>query len=183
MPDAEPALTSTACKLGTDELQRRTCGGQPTRGLLDSIGPTSCFMPCCPLDNRRKVRWLGRPKVPWSGYWQASGASSGWACHNPCLREGSQRLVTHGASVRLSPSDKSVGCLADESVGRDPAVSFGRTKKPASFGGFLHYYSPSGAPGATRTRNLRIRSPALCPLSYEGGRQKPPIVETMGFQG
>lgn len=26
----------------------------------------------------------------------------------------------------------------------------------------------TGALGATRTRNLRIRSPALCPLSYEG---------------
>ncbi len=28
----------------------------------------------------------------------------------------------------------------------------------------------SGAPGATRTRNLRIRSPLLCPLSYGGAR-------------
>ena len=31
------------------------------------------------------------------------------------------------------------------------------------------WYNNPGAPGATRTRNLRIRSPALCPLSYGGG--------------
>ncbi len=27
---------------------------------------------------------------------------------------------------------------------------------------------PAGAPGPTRTANLRVRSAVLCPLSYEG---------------